>query len=149
MKVNKLSFQTEEEKGNRFPKLWFELFVDGESIKKLISDEKAIPHYYFDESENEHFEESEKNLPYEINYEGKKLYLLGVCICGHAGCGSTQAELEKSEDFVDLKVFFPSGGYQPPEEIKFSFARENYESVIDEITKLAKEYKEKSENNNS
>ena len=147
MKVNKLSFQTEEEKGTRSPKLWFELVIDGEPIEKFIGEDKAIPHYYFDESENDCFDESEKNLPYEINYEGKKLYLLGVCICGHAGCGREEAELEKGTDFVDLKVFYPSGGYQPPEEIKFKFARENYESVIDKITKLAKEYKEKSENN--
>ena len=147
MKVNRLSFQTEEEKDTRSPKLWFELIIDDEPIEKFIGEDKAIPHYYFDESENDYFNESEKNLPYEINNEGKKLYLLGVCICGHAGCGSIEAELEKDMDFVDLKVFYPSGGYQPPGEIKFRFARENYESVINAITKLAKAYKVKSENN--
>ena len=148
MKLNKLSFQIEEEKNTRSPKLWFELVIDGEPIEKFIGGDKAIPHYYFDESENDYFDKSENNLPYEINYDNKKLYLLGVCICGHAGCGSTECEIEKDENFVDLKVFFPSAGYQPPEEIKFRFARENYESVISEITRQAKEYKKSGKINN-
>lgn len=139
MKLNKLSFQTEE-KDTGSPKLWFELVIDDEPIEKFIGEDKAIPHYYFDESENDYFVERDKNLPYEIRYNGKIVYLLGVCICGHAGCGSTECEIEKDENFVDLKVFYPLGGYQPPEEIKFRFARENYESVISEITRQAKEY---------
>ncbi len=138
MKLNKLSYQTEEEKNTRSPKLWCELLIDGESIEKFVGEDKAIPHYYFEGNENE--------LPYYVNYQSKKLHLLGVCICGDSGCGSTDCEIEKDQDYVELKVFYPSGGYQPPEEIKFRFARENYDSVISEIRRQAKEYKEAKEN---
>lgn len=138
MELNKLNFQTEEEKDTRSPKLWFELIIDGESIEKYIGEDKAIPYYYF--------WEDTKDLPVQINYEGKKLYLLGVCICGDAGCGSTECEIEKNQDYVQFKVFYPSGGYQPPEEIKFRFTSENYESVVSAIRKQAKEYKETREN---
>lgn len=137
MKLNKLSFQTEEENARRSI-LWFELFIDGESIEKLLEDEKAIPHYYFEDVEND--------LPFYINYEGKKLHFLGVCTCGNDGCGNIACEIEKDESFVDFKVFYPEGGYKPPKDIIFKFTRENYDSVVSQITKQAKEYKEATEN---
>jgi len=137
MKLNELSYRIEEEKDSRSPKLWFELLIDGESIEKLLGDEKAIPHYYFEDVEND--------LPFYINFEGKKLHLLGVCICGHDGCGSIDCEIEKDNDFVDFKVFYPEGGYKPPEDIKFRFSRGNYDFVISEIKRKAREYKESRE----
>lgn len=138
MELNKLNFRAEEEKDTRSPKLWFELLIDGESIEKYIGEDKAIPYYYF--------EEDTSDLPLQINYEGKKLYLLGVCICGDAGCGSNECEIVKDQNYVEFKVYYPPRGYQPPEEIKFRFARENYESVVSEIKRQAKEYKEAREN---
>ena len=147
MKVNKLSFKTEEKKGTHFSILWFELLVDDESIEKYIGEDKAIPYNYF---ENYYFEKDTNDLPFQLNYKGKykdkKLYLIGVCTCGEAGCGSNECEIIKDQDYVELKVFYPSSGYQPPEEIKFKFARENYESVVSEIKRQAKVYKEAREN---
>ncbi len=134
--LNKLSYQVEEDE--KRSRLWFELLVDGETVENLIKDEKAIPHYYFEDDEND--------LPYYINYENKKLHFLGVCICGHDGCGNIACEMEKDENFVNLKVFFYGSGYKPAEDIKFRFSRENYDSVIGEIRKRAKEYKEANEN---
>jgi len=125
MKLNKLGYQVEEEKDTRSPKLWFELVIDGETVENLIDGEKAIPHYYFVDDGDD--------LPFYVNYENKKLHFLGVCICGHDSCGSTDCEIEKDNNFVTLKVFYYDGGYKPPEDIKFRFSRENFDSVISEI----------------
>ncbi len=141
--MNKLGFKAKEEKNTRSPKLWFELFIDGESIEKYIGEDKAIPYYYF---EDYYFEKDTNDLPFQINYKDKKLYLLGVCICGEAGCGSNECEIVKDQNYVEFKGYYPPRGYQPPEEIKFRFARENYESVVSEIKRQAKEYKEAREN---
>lgn len=137
MELNKLGYQVEEQKDSRRPNLWFELVIDGEPIENFIGEDKSIPYYYFDGDEND--------LPLQRNFENRKLYLLGVCICGESGCGSTECEVEKNQDSVELKVFYPSWGYQPPKEIKFRFSRENYDSVISEIRERAKEYKEATE----
>ncbi|HEY0428551.1 MAG TPA: hypothetical protein VGC76_12290 [Pyrinomonadaceae bacterium] len=136
MELNKLSFQVIEGERNSLTGLCFELLIDGESIEKFIGEDKAIPYYLF--------EEDEVDLPAFLDYEKKKYHVIGVCICGDAGCGSTDCEIEKDENVVDLQVIF-RGGYQPPEDIKFRFSRENYDAVIGEIKHRAKEYKEAGE----
>ncbi|MGI8467464.1 MAG: hypothetical protein ACR2N3_03345 [Pyrinomonadaceae bacterium] len=136
MELNKLSYQTEETNARRSI-LWFELLIDGETVEKLIEDEKAIPYYLF--------EDEDVDLPALFDYEDKKYHIIGVCTCGHFGCGSTDCEIEKDENFVNLKVIF-RGSYKPPKDFKFKFSRENYDSVIGEIKKRAKEYKEKINN---
>jgi hypothetical protein len=133
MKLNKLTYQTFEEKARRSI-LWFELLIDGETVEKLIGDEKAIPYFFFDEND--------VDLPTFLDYQNKKYHVIGICTCGDVGCGSTDCEIEKDENFVNLLVIFPSG-YKHPKELKFTFSRENYDSVIIEIKKRAKKYKEK------
>lgn len=134
MKLNKLSYQIEEEKDSFQSNLWFELLIDGEPVEKLFGDEKAIPHFYF-------VEDDEIDLPLAFNYENKKFHLLGVCTCGHSGCGSTNCEIEKDENFANLKVPIYRE-FKLASELKFRFSRNNYDSVISEIKKRAKEYNE-------
>ncbi len=136
MKLNKLSYRIEETEVARRSILWFELLIDGEPIEKLIGDEKAIPYYFF--------EENDTDLTTFFDYENKKYHVVGICACGDAGCGSTDCEIEKVENFVNLQVIF-RGGYKHPKDLKFKFSRENYDSVISEIKKRAKEYKEANE----
>lgn len=136
MKLNKLSYQVEEEKNARRSILWFELLIDDETVDKLIGDEKAIPYYFF--------EDNDVDLPTFFDYENKKFHVIGVCTCGDIGCGSTNCEIEKNENSVNLQVIFPAG-YKPQKDFKFKFLRENYDSIIDEIKKRAKEYKEAKE----
>ena len=138
MNLNKLSFQTEEENARRCI-LWFELLIDGETVENLLGDEKAIPHYYFEDDGND--------LPHFFDYENRKHHLLGVCTCGNDGCGHIACEIEKSENFVVFRVYF-YGSNKHPKDVKFKFSRENYDSAIGEIKRQAKEYKENIENKN-
>ncbi len=139
MELNKLSYYIhEEERENSLQSiLWFELLFDGVSIENLIGDDKAIPYYYF--------EDEDFDLPTFFDYQGKKYHIIGVCICGDAGCGSTDCEIIKDENFVKLKIIF-RGGYKPPTDFMFMFSRKNYDDVIFEIREKSKEYKKKREN---
>jgi hypothetical protein len=132
MKLNKLSYQVEEDEKRSI--LWFELIIDEKPIGKLIEDDGAIPHYFF--------EDNEYDLPsYFDSYKNEESYILGVCSCGDIGCGMSQCKIEKDESFVALQVYYPNN-YKPPGDIKFKFSRENFDSVISEIRKQAKLYRE-------
>ncbi len=147
MKVNKLSYRIVEPneqtiKEDYFvdyqdsPTISFELLIDGKPISSLLeADNKAIPYYYFEEND----------LPsYFHNYRNMKVHTIGICSCGQGGCGESTCVLEKDKDFVVLKEIFKDG-FEFPKDFSFKFSRENYDSVTNEIKKLAEEYKEKIE----
>ena len=151
MKLNKLSYRIVEPNEQTIeedyfvdyedsPTISFELLIDEKPISSLLeANNKAIPYHYFDKD----------NLPsYFHNYRNKEVHIIGVCSCGQCGCGESTCVLEKNDDFVIFRDIFKDG-FEFPKDFSFKFSRENYNSVINEIKKLAKEYKEKLESNNS
>ncbi len=150
MNLNKLSYRIVEPneqtiKEDYFvdyehsPTISFELLIDEKPISSLLeANNKAIPYYYFEEND----------LPsYFHNYRSRQVYIIGVCSCGEGGCGESTCVLEKDEDFVIFKEIYKDG-FEFPKDFSFKFSQENYDSVISEIIKLAKEYKENIENIN-
>ncbi len=151
MKLNKLSYRILEPNDQTIDEDYFvdyedslmpsfELLIDGKSVSSLLeASNKAIPYYYFENND----------LPsYFHNYRNKEVHIIGVCSCGISSCGSSSCVLEKGRDFVTFKEIYEDG-FEFPKDFSFKFSRENYDFVIDEISKMAKEYKEKVENKNS
>ncbi len=143
MELNKLSYQVVELNDQSieykyfvdyedFLTISFELLIDEAPIGSLLkTNNKAIPYYYF-----------ENDLPsYFHNYSNKEVHIIGVCSCGVDSCGNATCVLEKGESFVTFREIFKDG-FEFPKDFKFKFSRENYDSVISEIRKRAKEYKE-------
>lgn len=121
------------------PTISFELLIDEKSVSSLLkANNKAIPYYYFEKDD----------LPFYFhNYRNKEVHIIGVRSCGESGCGESTCVLDKNEDFVIFKEIYKDG-FEFPKDFNFKFSRGNYDSVINEINKLAKEYKEKVEDNN-
>lgn len=130
MKLNQLSYQLIND-GNG---LSVELFVDDVSINKLAdSDNEAIPFWIFD-----------NELPFLGTDKDSDVRIVGVCVCGEYGCGNTRCRVIKEQDIVIFREFFVDS-YTNPRNIEFKFSSENYNSVISEIIKEVREFKDKSE----
>lgn len=132
--INKLSYRTFEELEEPFDKiLWFELLIDGESVENISNDEKAIPYYDF-------IDNQEIDLPAFAQEDGTdKRSILAVCSCGNAGCGSLTGVVKKGEESVNLKISKYNLG-EIVKTLEYWFARENYDSVIEEIKKKANKF---------
>ena len=122
MKFNELSYCCQD--GDY---LSIQLLIDGEPFDGLIeADNQAIPFYFFDKD----------ILP--KGYHDKD-YLLGVCSCGDAGCGSVECEIIREKDCVIFRNF--KYGHSLPKDAQFKFTHENYDSVMKSIIEKVKKYK--------
>jgi hypothetical protein len=129
--MNTLSFRTTEDYG-----LSIELLIDGQPLAALSpdSEDTKIPYYYF-----------EGDLP--LGYWGQddaSIKCIGVCICGHAGCGSTECRVVREGDMVIFRNI--SGCVNPsyPENDdgkEFRVTSANYDSVIADIMNEVENYK--------
>ncbi len=126
MKFNKLGCRCLED-----DYLSIELLIDEKPIEGLAeSDNRAIPFYYFENDDLPHF---------YSEYEGFELYVLGVCSCGDAGCGSAECEIVQEKDWVVFRNF--RYGHSLLEDAEFRFTHENYNSVIKAIVDEVRKYK--------
>ena len=129
--MNTLSFRTTDDNG-----LSIELLIDGEPLSKLSPDDEdtKIPYYDF-----------EGDLP--LGYWGRddaSIKCIGVCICGHSGCGSTECRVVREGNTVVFRNI--SGCVNPnfpkPDDGKeFRVTSDNYDSVIAGIMDEVKNYK--------
>lgn len=125
--MNTLSFRTSTENG-----LSFELLVDGQSLGSLIgARDSEITYWIVDD-----------DLPYYPpfgNDRDMSKRIVAVCSCGEYGCGHAQCRLVLGEETVELLDFdFDVTGEGSKK--RFSFARSNYEQVIQEVVRLAREH---------
>jgi hypothetical protein len=119
MKVNELDFRVTNAND-----LSFELLVDGSGIEGLEeADNRSIPSWEFETAE----------LPNYFNHFKKRQeHLLGICSCGHSGCGAAGCVLKKDSSFVYFTNIFIDG-LELPDDYQLVFTRENYESVMERI----------------
>lgn len=122
MKFNRLAYRCIED-----DYLSIELLVDGKPIEGLAElDNRAIPSYDFEKNE----------LPSGYHEND---YILGVCSCGIAGCGSAECEILREKDCVIFRNF--KYGHSLPENTEFRFTHENYDSVMRSIVEDIEKYK--------
>jgi hypothetical protein len=129
--MNTLSFRTTEDYG-----LSIELLIDGQPLAKLFPDDPdtKIPYYYF-----------EGDLP--LGYWGKddaSIKCIGVCICGEAGCGSTECRVVREGETIVFRDISSCVNPRYPEKNdgkEFRVTSDNYNSIIAEIMTEVKKYK--------
>jgi hypothetical protein len=128
--MNTLSFRATEDYG-----LSIELLIDGQPLAKLSPDDEdtKIPYYYF-----------EGDLP--LGYWGQEdanIKCVGVCICGDAGCGSTECRVVREGDVVVFRDISSCVNPHYPEKNdgkEFRVASANYDSIIAEIIEEVAKY---------
>ena len=128
--MNKLSYRCTEDNG-----LSIELLIDGQPLVELVDlGDTLIPYYLF-----------EGDLP--LGYWGAgdpSIRCIGVCICGHAGCGAAECRVMREGDVVVFRDF--SANVNPRYEWKEKGGKEfrvtsvNYDSVIADIMKQVADY---------
>lgn len=135
--MNILSYKTDS-----YHYLNFELLVDGELLGDLVG------------SQNTHFPYwiVEDNLPYfpPLSPENREpdTFIVSVCDgCGEYGCGHTQCKILRNGNKI-VFCAFQGELSSNAEEKEFCFSVENYESIVSQIVKLAKEEQLKDTNKN-
>ena len=134
--LNILSYRIIENDSKYTADLLFELIIDGDPICSNLAEigDNAIPYYDFEN----------KDLPYfRYEYKGVRQYIIAVCVCGNAGCGSETCQIIKEGDYVIFRDF--SSGCNLPPDAEFKFSRENYDSIISQIVERVNEYKQANE----
>jgi hypothetical protein len=129
--MNTLSFRTIEEHYG----LGIELLIDGQPIVELVDlGDTLVPYYDF-----------EGDLP--LGYwsaDDPSIKCIGVCVCGHRGCGRAECRVVREGDVVVFRDF--SGCVNPKHEPKEKDGREfrvtavNYDSVLADIMKEVADY---------
>ena len=126
--VNRLDFQKNIIEDTDPPELLFELVIDGIPLGQLLNtDDNKIPRWYF---------EKEDLTSYYNDFRDKTDYVIGVCSCGESGCGMLGCEVTKNDDVVEWKNIF-NDGYDHAKNLKFRFARKNYDEVMQKIFAIA------------
>jgi hypothetical protein len=128
--MNTLSYRTTDDNG-----LSIELLIDGQPLAKLSPEDEdtKIPYYNF-----------EGDLP--LGYWGQddaSIRRIGVCICGIAGCGSTECRVVREGDVIVFRNIRGCVNPHYPENDdgkEFRVTSENYDSVIANIMKEVTNY---------
>ncbi len=133
--MNTLSFRTTEDHG-----LSIELLIDGQPLVELVDlGDTLIPYYDF-----------EGDLP--LGYWGAddpSIKCIGICICGHAGCGAAECRVMREGDVVVFRDFSSCVNPKFPEKNKerkeFRVTSDNYDSVIAGIMDEVSDYEDRTE----
>lgn len=128
--MNTLSVEriTPEDYPSEFP--GFQLLVDGQSIGNVPGCVEDVISYW--EFENELAPFTKTDNPNDCDR------IVGVCSCGHAGCGSTLVRVTKSNGVVRFHEF---SGLQPGETPKeLTFTEANYNAVMAQMRQWAAEF---------
>ena len=132
--MNTLSFRTTEDNG-----LSIELLIDGQPLAALSPDDEdtKIPFYDFD-----------GDLP--LGYWGQEdasIKCIGVCICGHAGCGGVECRVVRKGDtviFRDISVCVNPRYPNNNDGREFCVTSANYDLIIAGIMNEVNDYKVRS-----
>ena len=125
--MNRLDYRTSEENG-----LSFELLVDGQPLGLLVGARDTIIPYWIIEDDLPYFPPNWKDHDPEIR-------IVTVCSCGDEGCGSTQCRVIREGDLVLFRDFDYDASAEGAKKV-FRFSRHNYDAVVAEIVRQAKEY---------
>jgi hypothetical protein len=126
--MNVLGYQADSANG-----LSFILLIDGAPLVQLIgSEDGPIPYWIVDYGIPGWPPLEAKQAP----LQGSDTRIVSVCGCGEYGCGHSRCRVTYSEDRVVFDQF--EGDCSAPRWPKtFTFDRQNYDRVMDEITQLA------------
>jgi hypothetical protein len=128
--MNALSYHRTQENG-----LSFELLVDWQPLGALIGSQNHALPYWLLENDLPHWP------PYG-SHPDPEIRIVTVCSCGEHDCGHTQCRVIHADEQVIFRDFdfdaSPEGRKQA-----FRFTRANYEAVVTEIARLAREFAER------
>lgn len=133
--MNTLSFRTTEDHG-----LSIELLIDGQPLAQMFPDDPdtKIPYYDF-----------EGGLP--LGYWGQEdssIKCIGVCICGHSGCGRTECRVVREGETVVFRNISSCVNPHHPEKDggkEFRVTSANYDAVTADIMKQVLDYQARTE----
>lgn len=126
--MNVLSFKTDN-----YQYLCFELLVDGEPLGELVGSQNTYFPYWIVEDDLPYYP------PHSLEHRESKIHIVSVCDgCGEYGCGHTRCKILRNSNEIVFSDFYGELSSNAKQQV-FHFSVENYESVVSEIVKLAKE----------